>query len=273
MSDPTINQLQQNRGVIIETKITDFIAGVLPYQVVNPLGDWSGFEPRGENQFSNHQDSMACVTFSALNCIETQYKFLTGKEINFSDRFIAKLSGTTQQGNTIQKVLDTIRKYGLVLETEWPTPASFSWDEYYATIPPEVLAKARKFTIGYEFGSPDYAHDLKQAPLQMIIVKDNPYHAVEMINLTRQFDSYPPYDEMQQSIHTVCKIILKGVPMTEFVRNLSVPGEFGLLISSPVCKTYVPASTEIDLKARGGDNIPLKADGTVDYTKARDITL
>lgn len=267
-----IDQTMQNRGVIIETKPSDYIAGVLPYVVINPLGDWKNYLPSQEKQVTNFTDSMACVTFSALNCIETQYKYLTGQEINFSDRFIAKMSGTTHQGNTIQRVLDTIRKYGLVLEEEWPTDKTFIWDEYYAPIPPNVLAKAKKYTIGYEFGSTNYSKDLKQAPLQMIIVKDNPYHAVEMFNLTRQFDSYPPYDEQQASIHSVCKIILKGVPMTEFVHIINTQ-EYGLLISSPVCKTYVPASTEIDLKARGGSNIPLKADGTVAYNQAREISL
>ena len=262
----------KNLGVLIEKKPQDFIAGTLAYKVFNLSGDWTGFEPSGENQFSNHADAMACVTFSALNCIETQYRFFTGQQINFSDRFIAKLSGTTLQGNTIQKVLDTIRRYGLVLETEWPTPNDFTWDDYYADIPSEVLAKAHKFDISYEFGSTDYSKDLKQAPLQMIIVKDTPYHAVEMVSLTRQFDSYPPYDEPQASIHSVCKIILKGIPMIEFVHRTGT-GEYGLLVTSPVSITYVMASTEDDLKARGGTAIPFLPDGKIDYSKARDISL
>lgn len=268
---PTVDQTMQNRGVIIEHKPTDYIAGVLPYEVVNPTGDWENYLPSQEKQVFNFVDSMACVTFSALNCIETQYKFLTGQDINFSDRFIAKLSGTTRQGNTIQRVLDTIRKYGLVLEENWPTSPDFIWEEYYAEIPSFVLAKAKKYNIGYEFGSTNYAKDLKQAPLQMIIVKDNPYHAVEMINLTRQFDSYPPYDEQQASIYSVCKIILKGVPMTTFVHKTGT-SEYGLLVDSPVATVYVPASTETDLKARGGSNIPLNADGTVNYSLAKEIS-
>ncbi len=263
----------KNLGVIIQPKVQDFIAGTLAYKVVNPTGNWTGFVPAGENQFSNHADSMACVTFSALNCIETQYRFFTGQNINFSDRFIAKLSGTTPQGNTVQNVLDAIRRYGLVLEEEWPTPKNFTWDDYYTPIPPEVLAKAQKYDVSYEFGSIDYFKDLKQAPLQMIIVKDDPYHAVEMISLTRQFDSYFPYDEPQASIHSVCKIILKGVPMVEFVQNMSKPGEYGLLVTSSVSINYTPASTEDDLKARGGAVIPLTADGKIDYAKARPITL
>jgi len=256
----------KNLGVIIETKPTDFFAGALPYEVINPTGEWRNFTPPGENQFSNHADSMACVTFSALNVLETQYKFLTGQKINFSDRFIAKLSGTTPQGNSIQKVLDTIRKYGLVLEADYPTPASFTWDEYYADIPPEVLAKAQKFDISYEFGSTDYLKDLKQAPLQMVIEKTNPYHAVEMINLTEEFDSYVPYVKPQKSIHTVCKIILKGVSMsnTQFVHKQGT-AEYGF---------YIPATNEEAIKDKAlnfGIDI-LDNTGNIDYTKPKEVS-
>src|SRR5207247_8242189 len=112
------------------------------YEVLNPSGDWTAYLPSAENQSTHIVDTMACVTFSCLNVIETQIKFLTGREVNFSDRFIAKLSGTTQQGNTVQNVLDAIRKYGLVLEEEWPTDLNFNWDQYYAPVPDEVIKKA-----------------------------------------------------------------------------------------------------------------------------------
>ena len=266
----------KNLGVIIESKPTDFYAGKLPYEIINPSGVW--IPPSEEKQSSNYADSMACVTFSALNCIETQYEFFTGQDINFSDRFIANISGTTPQGNSIQNVLDAIRHYGLVLEKDYPTPKNFTWNDYYTSIPPEVFDKAILkpvngiSPISYEFGSTDYTKDLKQAPLQMVVLKDNPYHAVEMINLTEEFDSYAPFIKPQQSIHLICKIILKGIPMIEFV-HITETTEYGLLVSTPVGKQYVPASTEEDLKARGGTKIPLLPDGKIDYSKAREITL
>src|SRR5690242_6166491 len=130
-----MTDLPKNTGVIIEQKPQDFVAGTLPYEVLNPSGDWTPYVPSAESQLLHHMDSMACVTFSCLNVIETQYKFFTGKDINFSDRFIAKLSGTTPQGNSVQRVLDTINQYGLVLEEEWPTYPDFVWDDYYAPIP------------------------------------------------------------------------------------------------------------------------------------------
>jgi len=50
-----------------------------------------------EVQFSRYADAMACVSFSATNRIEIQIKNLSLQSFNFSDRFLAKLSGTTKQ--------------------------------------------------------------------------------------------------------------------------------------------------------------------------------
>ena len=70
--------------------------------------------------------------------------------VNFSDRFIAKVSGTTRVGNYLVAVWDAIRKYGLIPESDWTfnpaqrTPA-FDWDDYYAPIPQALLDKGKKF--------------------------------------------------------------------------------------------------------------------------------
>lgn len=209
--------LEKNHGVIIEKKPEDFAGGTLPYEVLNPSGDWTPYLPKPENQFTHHVDSQACVTFSILNVIETQYKFKTGKDINFSDRFIAKMSGTTTQGNSVQNVCDAINKYGLVLEEEWPTDVEFNWAQYYAPIPQSVLDKAKKYPIQYEFHSPgdDLDKEMKHVPLEIIILAFNPTHSVMKINKTQQFDSYPSYVEPQQSIHIATKVILTGVTMNQ----------------------------------------------------------
>lgn len=204
----------KNLGVIIEKKPKDFVGGTLPYEVLNESGDWTLYLPDPENQYTHYTDSMACVTFSILNTLETQYKFFTGKNINFSDRFIAKMSGTTHEGNTVQKVCDTIRKYGLVLEEEWPTDFEFDWDQYYAPIPQSVIKKAKKYDIAYEFFSPveaDLKREMKHAPLEIIIEALNPYHSVMRVNNTQQFDHYSPNLRPMKSINIATKILLKGI--------------------------------------------------------------
>lgn len=134
-----------NYGLLTGKRQNDYLGGTLPYEVRNESGDWTAYLPLGEWQANSHVDTMACVTFSALNSIETQYKFLTGQDRNFSDRFTARMSGTTSQGNWLFRVADSIRRDGLVDEAAWPSPADFTWDSYYATPPIEIINQASIF--------------------------------------------------------------------------------------------------------------------------------
>lgn len=165
-----------NTGVLIQDpRPTDYIAGDaatgLPFENRNPSGDWQPYLPTAEMQIGVYFDTMACVTFSALNSIETQLNFmlatglipkdkeaelrelgvLVGNQFNFSDRFTAKMSGTTKQGNYLVNVWDSIRNHGLVAESDWPYPREqrqpvFDWDDYYKEIPQEVKDKALKLS-------------------------------------------------------------------------------------------------------------------------------
>src|SRR3972149_4039603 len=110
------NTSTTNYGVILGTRSTDWLVGAIQYEERNPSGDWTSCLPPGEWQkdLQTHVDTMACVSFSALNSIEVQEKFLTGKQVDYSDRFTATMSGTTSQGNYLWKVADSLRKDGLV---------------------------------------------------------------------------------------------------------------------------------------------------------------
>src|SRR3990167_83822 len=226
--------MEINRGLIEGQRSTDFVAGALPYEIRNPSGDWTSFLPPGEWQTNHTVDSLACVTFSALNSIETQYKFLTGQDRNFSDRFTAKMSGTTNQGNYLFKVADSVRKDGLVDEVVWPTADNFNWDSYYIFPPIEVLNKGREFLndweVSYEFI--DFSRDsliyhLKHAPLQTTI----PGHAVLTFwstqQVTRFFDSYEPWiKERTESFGSALKIVLTS--KTKVMTEQEVKGLYAL---------------------------------------------
>lgn len=198
----------KNFGVIEGQRDTDWLGGSIPYEVRNPSGDWTSYLPPGEWQANHLVDTMACVTFSALNSIETQYKFLTGIHREFADRFTAKMSGTTDKGNYLYLVGDSIREHsdgsgdGLVDELEWPAPLDYTWGSYYEEIPQFIKDKGRQFLkewkIQYEFINFDrdsLIHHLKQAPIQVVI----PGHAVLAFTSTQQvtkyFDSYKPYQK------------------------------------------------------------------------------
>ena len=105
-------QPPQNHGVKLGRRPTDFIAGQIPYEVRNPSGDWTKFIPSGERQYNRTADSMSCVTFSLLNAIETYEKFWTGSSNNYSDRWTAKMSQTTVEGNWLWMVAETVKQFG-----------------------------------------------------------------------------------------------------------------------------------------------------------------
>lgn len=198
----------KNFGVIVGRRPRDFVAGTLPYQVRNESGNWKPYLPPGEWQ-RDVIDTMACVSFSLLNCIETQEKFLTGSQTNYSDRWLAMMSGTTPQGNYLTVVADTVRKYGLVKEESWPTPDDFTWESYYEVPTSEKMAELKAEgqkwlktrTLDYEWVGTDLntiLKELKHCPLQLII----PGHAIEGFyeeaDVMNYFDSYSPFEKQTQ---------------------------------------------------------------------------
>lgn len=254
---------QKNLGVIApKLADTDYVAGQetgIQYEEVNKSGNWKAHLPIGEPQFFGF-DSSACVSFSALNVIEVQLNYLlnAGKipddklkqlkdwgylqndKFNFSDRFTAKMSGTTPQGNQVQSVWDSIRKHGLVPEAMWPSEGK-NWAEYYREIPQQTkdfgLNFLKFFDVKYEWivinncGTPvlEYLkHHLKQAPLQpahpvgyrdqQTQVFKNPgvcvtQHATTIYGvdeLIRDFDHYSPFTNDYELSYTF-PWIMKGV--------------------------------------------------------------
>jgi len=160
-----------------ERKISDWIAGdfsPLSSKFINPSGIWLTPEIEYQNRWG--YDRLACVTYSLLNCLETLYYYKTGIWINFSDRFLAKMSGTTKYGNTLDNVFDFARKIGLVAENVYPDTDG-GWDEYYKEIPQEIIDKAKEFlnewSLYREWVRTDdkdkIFNALKEAPLQVVV--------------------------------------------------------------------------------------------------------
>lgn len=255
----------KNTGVIIKKpKPTDYRVGGetgITFQEVNPSGDWTEFLPTNEYQFGNF-DTMACVTFSATNCIETQVNFMVANNLipqdklqllkdwgffdeedkfNCSDRFTAKVSGTTNKGNTLTNVWDSIRKDGLVPEDMWEFPrGSFTWDNYYDKIPSEVKDFAKNILDIFEFkyewvylsqcGNPLLSlmsQSLKQAPLHIVTPVCPTWksgnvipcgtcrtdHATMVYGISdaiKDFDHYEPFKKRLAVTYTI-PYCLKGV--------------------------------------------------------------
>jgi hypothetical protein len=178
-----------NYGLIVEKpSVMDYVFGadskVENDIILQPNGHgWGDYLPLKEYQSSDYVRTLACVTFSALNCLETLAKRKLGLMLNKSDRYTAKMSGTNKEGNSFRNVGESVRKDGLVDEAVWPfdrsKEAKIDWDKYYATIPENIIALGRNFLkdylIQYEWASDSQAtpelliESLKYSPLQIAV--------------------------------------------------------------------------------------------------------
>ncbi len=198
------------------------------YKISNPDG-WLDYLPSTEVQRFRSLETMACVSFSAINTLEMQFKYLIKNkliddedlkwledngymldgEVNFSDRFIATLSETKKSGNYLSKVAETIKQFGLVPEVVWDYPRpdddpDFKWNDYYREIPESVIELGKKFLerfdIQYEYvPQSDFSKALEFAPIQVIVyawvLMNGKYQKDGTFNhATTLFDDYMVFD-------------------------------------------------------------------------------
>jgi len=188
-----------------------------------------------ENDNSYIVNSVAvhnCTGYALLNCIEMIAKKKFGEDWNKSDRFTNKMSGTTTSGNTMTRVLDSVRKnHGAVKETSWPWDGTFTWAKYYASIDQQIQKLGKEFLdkyyVGYEIVPQNrmlIAEALKKSPLYVAgyawYLQNGLYRSYGRANhaftVVRQlgssytaYDSYPPYvkplapDYLFQALFTI----------------------------------------------------------------------
>jgi hypothetical protein len=212
MSQPEIEN--KNHGVIIiPPRETDFqsekLSGIT-FQVNEEDSDWVKYfaNQQGEKQHGIYFDSSSCVTCSALRsiCLQVNRKIKKGLFsvetlqflqtrgylddqglFNVSERFTAKMSGTTRVGNTFVAVWDSIRNHGLLPQKKWDFPTEqrtpvFDWNDYYSSIPENLIEEAKEILkyldISYEWvlsgqqlsavsRADILRYHLQQAPLQI----------------------------------------------------------------------------------------------------------
>lgn len=241
--------------------------------MINPTSTWP--QPVKQNQFSTKpaQDSDACISYSVVHSVESQIRFQLGDGASYSKRFLAKLSNTTPAGNSIQNVMAALKIYGLVKEEEWPEPEFFTWAEYYAPIPPEIVTKGQDFLRQWNISdlvqiAPLQAiQALTNAPLELFLPAGTPVHCEEVISPTECFNTYPPYvTPYPNSIYKYFQFIIKPKTMSniEFVKKAGSQ-EFGF---------YIPALSEDALRDKAlnfGFNI-LNPDNTINFESAKEVT-
>lgn len=292
----------ENFGLIIsEPKETDYMFGGIAGQILQPSGQWHDYLPMGEKQHSVYFDTMACVTFSALNALEILIRRQYGIDINFSDRFTAKMSGTTHQGNHLYKVGDSIRKDGFVDEVEYPYPREqrtpvFTWEDFYQEIPQILkdlgIENLKDCLIQYEQMGKDYFKEaLKEAPIQVTVrawydangdlVYENSdptkvNHAVVLIGYKdgEYWEIYDSYDKNGSYVkklewnyafgQTGFKYNIKKINMSNTLKFKDK--------NSSTAGFFLPALTEDAYKSLAknfGLEVKLKADGSVDWANEK----
>lgn len=108
-------------------------------------GDGSAFMPEGEVQKKGSFDALACVTHAFQNHIQgVQIRKFNEKD-NRSERFTAKMSGTTKEGNSASNVINSIRKDMTVAEERWPFADGMTWDQFYSPIPSDIIQEALRW--------------------------------------------------------------------------------------------------------------------------------
>lgn len=224
-----MNEFVQH-GVKLGQRPEDYVAGsftFISYEERLKSGDWRPFLPVKEIQYGK-EDSMSCVSFSACNGLEAQHKHQTGKEVNFSDRWLAKMSGTTIEGNWLYKVGDTVRKFGVVLETDYPTPPNYTFAQFHADIPEPLYSQLvekgqaflKEWDVRTEFvpaTKEAMLKHIKHAPLQIVI----PGHAILNFlceeDVVNYFDTYQPHEKKTpySNVQSVYKYVLTPKQMTK----------------------------------------------------------
>lgn len=143
--------------------------------VIEPTGQYLDFAPMAEMQSGSQGDKMDCVSESSTNVQKVLFERLFNVKDRHSVRFLAKMSGTTRNGNSLYSVALTARNKGFAFEMDWPRNCDMTWDEYYAEIPNDVISKAADNISNYELNYEMVATDpkslmaaLQYGPLQVI---------------------------------------------------------------------------------------------------------
>lgn len=162
---------------LAEQSATDWVFGALsqPGVVSIPPGERDAYLPIGETQFDSLTDFTDCASRSPVNHLEALFTYhyqhamkadnklwlkdngyVSDNRVTFSDRYIAILSGTTRNGNSLKSPLDAIHNQGLVPKKLLPKEDWMAWDDYYDTSKITQTLKdlgqefKSRFTINYE---------------------------------------------------------------------------------------------------------------------------
>jgi len=130
----------------------DYLNGTLEPTILVPDRNWRTYIPEGERQQKNSIETNNCTSFGTHNALEALVRCVTGKRVNFSDRYLGIRSGNTGSGNSPHKVIETLRKFaGTVPEKELPFTSNIKTiDDYYSGVSFAHRVAGVKWLMQYE---------------------------------------------------------------------------------------------------------------------------
>lgn len=135
----------------IDTK--DYVFGAyspVPKIILREDRDWFNVVPEPELQ-SPKFETFSCVSHATINAIEALERIQLLESDNYSERFLAAISGTKEGGNDPHKVAEYVRKAGMVTEEVYPTEDANTWEDYYQTVPPNLIALGQNWLTVRDF--------------------------------------------------------------------------------------------------------------------------
>jgi hypothetical protein len=187
----------KNYGLILQQpKPNDLRFGIfspIENEALLDYADWTLYLSDFDRQRNKNFDAWDCVSESAVKLLEIQFNYLYHNKllrvdqteflfdkgylindlIEFSSRFIAKMSGTIiGYGNTGGVVADTIKKCGLIPSSLWDMTDDMTAEEYYKEIDADLVNLGKEFAglfpTNWEWiEKPNFADGLKYSPIQI----------------------------------------------------------------------------------------------------------
>ena len=129
-----------------------FGSGQLTGFILRPSGQWPLI--RDDEVQARGFETSSCTSFGTINAVQSIFKELFKMDVNYSERFLAKGSGTdpVKGGNEPHKVAEWARKNGFVDEGILPFNDDIKTiDDYYATLPNEALKTGKEWLNKWTF--------------------------------------------------------------------------------------------------------------------------
>lgn len=130
--------------------------GNVPFVLYEENSDWTSSFVTYEHQSIPGFETLACTCFTVSTQIEIQLKKQYGVEKNYSDRWLAIVSGLNgTKGTDPQVVYEAVRKYGMIPEEMLPFDESIKTAEEYFSFKgadrEACFAEGRKWLAEYDF--------------------------------------------------------------------------------------------------------------------------